>query len=360
MISAIQTALFVLVANFILEIHGMFLIHWAILFTVSCFANLLGLNISSAFNSAVTIYILIPILLIPQLILSGVVVKFDKLNPLIGNTSTVPLVGDLMASRWAFEAAMVSQYKDNEFEQKFYMYDKAMAESDYKKIYLIPELETRLDFINLHFKNADPLIRKEVNEKINLLHKAIVSEQEEIEAKQSKYRITFDGIENIHPERFDSITYRKVITYLGTLKKFYISRYNNADKEKDKEISRMTDTAEKEKEFEKFRNSYQNEAITELVRNTMETNRVIEKDGKLIQKIYPIYKDPDPEHIVDFDAQFYMPAKHFLNQNIDTLFFNIGVIWSMTLVLALTLYWEILRKVIEGIGNISSPLEKRM
>ncbi len=353
MISAIQTALFVLVANFILEIHGMFLIHWAILFTVSCFANLLGLNISSAFNSAVTIYILIPILLIPQLILSGVVVKFDKLNPIIGNTATVPLVGDLMASRWAFEAAMVSQYKDNEFEQKFYMYDKAMAEADYKKIYLIPELETRLDFINLHFKNPDPVIRKEVSDKINLLHNAIQSEQ-------SENSISFDAIESVHSDKFDSVTYGKVLNFLEALKKFYINRYNKADQEKDKTISRMTNTAEKEKEFEKFRNSYQNEAITELVRNTMETNRVIEKDGKLIQKIYPIYKDPDPDHIVDFDAQFYMPAKHFLNQNIDTLLFNIGVIWSMTLVLAMTLYWEVLRKVIEGIGNLSNPLEKRM
>src|SRR5260221_6314863 len=102
MISAIQTFLFVLVGNSILEIKGMFFAHWAILFTTSCFANLLGLNISSAFNSAVTIYILIPILLIPQLILSGVVVKFDKLNPLIGDTATVPLVGDIIASRWAF------------------------------------------------------------------------------------------------------------------------------------------------------------------------------------------------------------------------------------------------------------------
>ncbi|MGC4021303.1 MAG: ATP-binding cassette domain-containing protein [Cyclobacteriaceae bacterium] len=146
-ISAIQTFMFVLVGNYILGIKGMFLPHWAILFTTSCFANLLGLNISSAFNSAVTIYILIPILLIPQLILSGVVVKFDKLNPIIGNTATVPMVGDLMASRWAFEAAMVSQYKDNEFEQQFYLYDKIMADADYKKVYYIPELESRLDFV---------------------------------------------------------------------------------------------------------------------------------------------------------------------------------------------------------------------
>ncbi len=119
--SAIQTFLFVLVGNTILEIQGLFIQHWFILFTTSCFANMLGLNISSAFNSAVTIYILIPLLLIPQLILSGVVVKFDKLNPTIGNTETVPFVGDMMASRWAFEAAMVTQFKDNRFEREFYI-----------------------------------------------------------------------------------------------------------------------------------------------------------------------------------------------------------------------------------------------
>ena len=39
--------------------QGMLLVHWAILFTTSCFANPLGLNISSAFNSAITIYILL-------------------------------------------------------------------------------------------------------------------------------------------------------------------------------------------------------------------------------------------------------------------------------------------------------------
>ncbi len=353
MISAIQTAMFVLVANYILGVQGMFFIHWGILFTVSCFANLLGLNISSAFNSAVTIYILIPILLIPQLILSGVVVKFDKLNPVIGNTSTVPLVGDLMASRWAFEAAMVSQYKDNEFEKEFYMYDKAMAESDYKKIYLIPELETRLDFVNQQHLNVDPSIRSEVNEELMLLHNAIDREQKIAGA-------TFEKLHSLAPGKFDSTVYKNSISFLETLKKFYINRYNKADQQKDNKISQLTSSTEKEKAFEDFRKGYQNEAITELVRNTMETNRVIEKDGKLIQKIYPIYKDPDPDHIVDFDAQFYMPAKHFLNRNIDTLYFNIGVIWSMTLVLALALYWEILRKVIDAMGNISNPLPKRM
>ena len=122
----------------------------------------------------------------------------------------------------------------------------------------------------------------------------------------------------------------------------------------------MTNTGEKEKAFEQFKNSYQNESIADLVKNTSEMHRIIEKDGKLIQKIFPIYKDPDPAHMVDFDAQFYMPSKHFLNKNIDTLYFNLGVIWSMTLVLAIALYFEILRKIIDGLGNISNPIPKRM
>ena len=137
-------------------------------------------------------------------------------------------------------------------------------------------------------------------------------------------------------------------------------RYNKADEHKDKKINELTRTPELEKKFETDRNSYQNEAIAELVKNTVESNRIIEKDGKLIQKIFPIYKNPDPDHMVDFNAQFYMPAKHFLNQNIDTFYFNLGVIWSMTILLMLTLYFEVLRKIVDGLGNISNPLPKRM
>src|SRR5690606_4370396 len=73
-LSAIQTLSFILIGNTILEIDGMLLDYWIVLFSTACFANLLGLNISASFNSAVTIYILIPFLLIPQLIFSGVIV----------------------------------------------------------------------------------------------------------------------------------------------------------------------------------------------------------------------------------------------------------------------------------------------
>jgi hypothetical protein len=287
------------------------------------------------------------LLLIPQLILSGVVVKFDKLNPVIGNTSTVPLVGDLMASRWAFEAGMVSQFKDNPYEQQFYLYDKVMAQSDFQKVYFIPELETRLQYCLSAYK-LEPQNPKHIS---NL---ALIKNEMEGEVNVvSNQRPAW--LDNLTPGKFDSTTYSLAFEYLETLRKFYSNRFNKAEQAREKIIENLTNTQQKAAEFERYKERYHNEAITALVKNIDEPHRIIEKDGKLIQKIYPIYKDPDPAHKVDFDAQFYMASKHFLNRNVDTLYFNTGVIWSMTIVLSILLYFDMLRRVIDGISNLSTP-----
>ncbi len=73
-LSAIQTLSFVLVANAILEVRGMLFRHWLILFSTACFGNLLGLNISAGMRTAISIYILIPLLLVPQLLLGGAMI----------------------------------------------------------------------------------------------------------------------------------------------------------------------------------------------------------------------------------------------------------------------------------------------
>jgi hypothetical protein len=351
MMSAIQTFLFVVVGSSILEIEGTFWQHWFILFTASCFANLLGLNISSAFNSAVTIYILIPLLLIPQLILSGVVVKFDKLNPTIGNTATVPFVGDLMASRWAFEAAMVTQFKENEFEKQYYHFDKIMATADFKKVYLIPEIETRLQYCLNNYTSTDPEIRERVVKDLGL-----VANELGREVRQMKRHVP--ALQDLTPQKFSLNTYNDLSAFLQELKKFYVKVYNGADERKEKMIAAQT-RGKGNQDFTLYREKYHNEAISELVKNVSETHRIIEQDGKLVQKIYPIYKDPDPDHPIDFDAQFYMPAKHFLKMDVDTFLFNTGVIWSMTIVLALLLYVDALRRIIDGFGNLSNPLHRR-
>ncbi len=149
-ISAFQTLAFILVGNALLEIPFGEMRYWLILFSCACFANMLGLNISSAFDSAVTIYVLIPILIIPQLLLSGVVISFDKFNPKVGTPNGIPLLGEMMASRWAFEAYMVTQFKDNPLERNFFELDQKRSMAEYKRQYYLPMLESKLSYVVNH------------------------------------------------------------------------------------------------------------------------------------------------------------------------------------------------------------------
>lgn len=345
-ISAFQTFLFILVGHFVLEIPLTEVRYWLILFSVACFANVLGLNISASFNSAVTIYILIPILIIPQLLLSGVVIEFDKFNPKVTKPIGVPLMGNIMASRWAFEAYMVTQYKDNPFEKQFYELDKVVAQAEYKRIFLVPELESKLSYCMVnrsYWRNAN---HAGINKAFLILRNEIANELTQIGGS------SFDDLDKLAVGRFDSTVYLSTQQFLSTIKNVYLLRQNKAMKELETLKESMTDTPQKLADYEKMRNTYQNKSVADAVRNINTMHRIVEYDGRLIQKLYPIYMDEHkPRYWLDFSANLYQPTKHFAGYTIDTLYFNIAVIWSMTLAFYVLLYFDGLRKVIQMIES---------
>jgi ABC transport system ATP-binding/permease protein len=345
-ISAIQTLLFILVGNTILEISLLEFQYWLILFSCSCFANMLGLNISASFNSAVTIYILIPVLVIPQLLLSGVVISFDKFNPNVGKPVGVPFMGEVMASRWAFEAFMVTQYRDNKFERNFYELDKTVAESEYKRIYYIPALESKLTYCfnnRIHWKNPRNI---PVSSALDLVRNEIKNELKDLSQE------AFPDVDNIAVGKFDSATYAHANKFLTTLRQYYGNKIFNASREKERRIENLTSTEAKALAYNKQRMAYSNEAVSDAVLNTATPDRIVEYNGALVQKIYPIYLDDHkPKHFFDFSANLYQPTKHFAGLYWNTLYFNIVVIWSMTAFLFITLYFDILKRLIKRLGT---------
>jgi len=92
----------------------------------------------------VAIYITIPLLLIPQILLCGLVVRFDDLAP-DSETGNVPLVGELIPSRWAFEAIAVSSFADNPYERLFYESDREKFVCQYYEHVFLNELESQLE-----------------------------------------------------------------------------------------------------------------------------------------------------------------------------------------------------------------------
>lgn len=344
-LSAVQTLTFVLVGNLVLGVQGMFSDYWIVLFTTSCFANMLGLNISSAFNSAVTIYILIPFLIIPQLLLSGVIVKFDKLNPTLAKQGGVPLVGEMMTSRWAFEALAVNQYKANGFEKNFYKYDKAISIAQYKKVYWIPKLHNKMSKIETEQKEY---LKKNKTEQDLLLIKNEIQKEQAILG--NKY--VFENLNKLNAKDYTPEVAQSLSAYLNRINEHYINRENSAREGKDKVVQKLTNDQASKDKYQALQENCENESLNSLMLNSNDFGeRCLEKDGKLIQRIDPIYLDPIDSKFGR--AHFFAPNKRFMGELIPTFWFNIMVIWFMSITLMITLYFDVFKKIIDLFGNIN-------
>jgi ABC transport system ATP-binding/permease protein len=325
-ISAIQTGSFVLIGNYIFEIQGMFNEYWVMLFTVSCFGNLLGLNISSAFDSAVTIYILIPFLIIPQIILSGVMVKFENLNPAVTARTHVPIIGEVMASRWAYEALAVNQYKSNRYERNFFEIDKEISEVTYRK-----------DFWMI-----------KMNDLVDSLHAGKGNENKKILLKNELKTFDFPGSPLPPPPAnkgiADKNSYESVKIWLAELRKMYINRYKELSAMKDQKVRRLTKT-HGPRYLEQLREDHTNESLSDMLLATPDFEFIIEHNNRFVRRFRPVYMDGTPESFVR--AQFQVSGKNIGGKIWSTWYVNITVIWVMTLSLMMALHFNVLRKLTE-------------
>ncbi len=350
-LSAIQTFLFVLVGNSVLEVKGLMGEYWLVLFTSSCFANMLGLNISASFNSAVTIYILIPFLIIPQLLLSGVIVKFDKLNPSISSQTYVPFTGEVMTSRWAFEALAVKQFRDNKFNCDLYKYDRGISIATFKKDYWLTDISKKLDNCEGDYKNLKN--RQEVVDALKMIKNEI---NKELKVNGNE-KLKCDGLENLSIETFSPEVAKQIRDFLSILKANYIRNYKKFSDAKDKQVSALNKDSASQVRYLKMKDDYENESMSDLVTNRNSFYKILDLDGAYVQKMNPIYLDPTDSNLGR--AHFFAPRKKFMNRYYDTYWFNLCVIWMMSLTLGITLYFDILKKFINLLEVAFSKLGKK-
>jgi ABC-type multidrug transport system ATPase subunit len=346
-ISAIQTICFVFIANWILEINNMYFTTWLVLFSVSVFANILGLIISSAFNSAVTVYILIPILIIPQLILSGVIINFDQFNYRVSSDKHIPAMGDIMVSRWGYEALAVDQFVNNDYQKVIYPYEREIALSRYKKDLYIPELEKQLGNVLNNIDSTNIKIVASVDRSLRVL-------KNELGKERGKFRSTnpFPEYVRLSRQYFDRDTYEGAGKFLRDLKQYYIRRTNIWLAERNTVFADFAKRPNGSDILEALRNANQNERLRDFVqKNDLGMPKYKVLDNAIARRVYPIYTKPDTDKWFGLNSDFYVPEKALFGQVYSTYWVNMVVIWLMTISLALILYFDWLKRIVDGIGN---------
>ena len=130
-----QCLLFAFIANYLLEIRGMFWIYLGVLFMTAMGGVALGLVISSLVADPKTAANIVPLVLIPQIIMGGALIKYEDMNRNLALIYTftrwfhehpnsdeskkmdsklqVPFVCEFIAMRWSYEELVVAQAKLN-------------------------------------------------------------------------------------------------------------------------------------------------------------------------------------------------------------------------------------------------------
>ncbi len=161
-IAATQCALYLLVGNMILEIHEMFWAHLGIMSLTAFVGIALSLMVSAFVRSDRTALNIVPLLLVPQILLAGALVRFEEMNeysPSIPEylvpdsiekalsnlrhrvayqdetthnilTKSVPLIAEFCPLRYAFEMMFVLQTSSNPWEIE---YERINDHRDYVK-----------------------------------------------------------------------------------------------------------------------------------------------------------------------------------------------------------------------------------
>ena len=339
--SGLQTLSFILIANTILEIEGMIFRYWIILFTVSCFGNMLGLNISAGMKSVVSIYILIPLILVPQLLLGGAMIKYDDLHRSMTRGVYVPVVGDIMTTRWAYEAITVEQFKNNKFEKNFFESDMQISQNDWYASFLVPSLVTKLRECEIAGDN--PNYRVQYNDNLYKLKKYIgqLSDLSEIDNS--------DIVERLGSGSIDSSLVADALKRLDSLRLYFRNTSLYYVAVKDTQMIRLEAKYGKDRLVE-LKDRHRNEMLSEILLNQNSTEKLFETKKLLVQKADPVFMEPTS---VLGRAHFYAPYKIVGSKKVDTLTFNVAVIWLMSILLFISLYYNSLKVFLRRLESLS-------
>lgn len=311
-VSLIQTLLFILVGNTIMGVHGLFMEWWLILFVTSFLSGLMGLLLSQCLNSIVAIYISIPLLLIPQILLCGLVVSFSDLTPK-STTGNVPLIGDVIPSRWSYEALAVTSFTDNLYEAPFFELDKQKYENQFYNLGILNELQSQLETKKDEEKRGKT---------VNPMHIETI--------RMNLPEIT--SYCQMKPYEGD-YSYTSLYDYMKEAEGILSKRGNEATLKADAKMTAMVREQGKESILELKRDNY-NIKLEDCVIGADQQRMLDVIDGHIVPRTGIVFLTPR-SHCGR--APFYSSEKIIGSWHIKTLWFNISVLLMMSLVLIILL-----------------------
>jgi len=321
LIIALQSLLYIIIGNAMMGIKGMIWPYWIVIYSVACFGVLTGLLFSCSVKKLSTIYeIVVPVFIALQVLFGGGVISYHALN--LEKTKYVPLVGELMVSKWGYEALAVKQYSGNQYQQNFLTIDKHISRSNYYAFYLVPELAKIIS----QCEEMNP-----ENDSLHVMTRIVYDELNAIAREPDVFPFEFQKALN-DPEISEEVL-TETRDYLTYLELFFYERHETFLMQKNQLTQHLIDSLGQDG-FDRLKKEHYNARLEKIVTNSDYEDQIELIGDRFIRFRDGIYQAPVSNY---GRAIMFTPTKIFNGQEMNTLWFNISIIWMFSTLLYLLL-----------------------
>jgi len=275
-------------------------------------------------------------------------IHFDDLHKSLTRKIYVPVIGDVMVTRWSYEAIMVEQFRNNKFEKPFFEYDMEISQSDWTASFLVPALKVKAD--ECRAAGKEKVYRENSEDNLKKLRYHITELTAESGLKPGKW---FD---KLNYDEFNEMTWNSSKLFLDSLLTFFRGKSRVYNLKRDSVYNNLKRQMGDER-LSRLRDEHYNEYIANVVLNRFSTLKIYDSDHKLIQKADPAFMKPGSRY---GRAHYYAPYKQLGNLKIGTLIFNTIVVWLMIVFLYLALHFDYLKRFVNYLDNVDFPFSAKL
>jgi ABC transport system ATP-binding/permease protein len=274
-------------------------------------------------------------------------IKFDDLHKSISKKIYVPVIGDIMATRWAYEALCVEEFKSNKFEKPFFKYDMDISQNEWYASFLIPALKVKIG--ECLTAGKDPVYKEYTENNFIKLNFHINDLSALSGIKPGAW------IKNVNSREYNDYVADEARLFLDSLKTVFRLKGRAVTNKRDslyKQISGNLGAVR----FAEMRSKDYNENLANFVLNRLTISKIYDSEKRLVQKADPVFMRPGSK---TGRAHFFAPYKQIGNLKVGTLLFNLLAIWIMIMFLFATLYYNLLKRFIASLESLKLPILRK-
>jgi hypothetical protein len=265
----------------------------------------------------------LPLVIALQVLLGGGIIPYDQVN--LGKIKYTPVLGDLMVSKWGYEALAVEQFKNNPYDKLVYNANKEIDQASFVAFHAIPKLEEAL-----------ALCRNTTQEDSAMYYTGLLqNELVKVTAFPDVFPFEYSGKlseiwknESLMQETSDYLTY---------LSMYFYEYYEKLVQQKNLLMENLADSLGNQ-EFAVLREKYHNAALESTVTSSSAEYNYFIKDAEIIPVKGAVYQDPTSNI---GRTRLFLPVKLLNGQKTDTLWFNISIIWLFSAICYLLVLFNV-------------------